>query len=271
MVINGFSSETNDRFTNSGSFIGSEFNFSGVSRNGRWGTLISPNVMLTATHYPISGTVSFYTGNDPNEVPIQRTVISGQQVGSSDLWAVVLNAPVPDSIQIYQFATDSFSYIPATPPEISIESAGPFQGLTAFMVGVSPTVHANNTIDQAVGQNLISGYAEDVPFLGFTDNDSIILEYDSPGISFESYVQTGDSGAPLFVARDGELLLLGVNSFQLTGSNGYRDFGNYLYRQPGQRVGLDHRCRRSARTDCPSPVRHWIRIGLFRAARASNQ
>lgn len=225
MVIDGFSDAHNDRFTNSASFVGVNYDFSGVARNGRWGALISPNVMLTATHYTISGNVNFYPGNDPGQAPIQRTVVGGQQVGSSDLWAVVLDAPVPASIQVYQFANQELSYVPAIPPGIAIESAGVFQDELAFMMGISQTAHGSAAIDQSVGQNVISGYAEDVPFLGFNDNDSIILEYDNPGISFESYVQSGDSGAPLFVVRNGQLLLLGVNSFQLTGDNGYRASG----------------------------------------------
>ena len=68
---------------------------------------------------------------------------------------------------------------------------------------------------QAVGRSIISGYAENVAFLGNANNDSLILNY-PPG----SHVNLYDSGAPLFIESNGDLLLLGTNAFQTTAANG---------------------------------------------------
>lgn len=219
ILIDNFSNDTNDRFTNSSSFVGSTYNFSGVGRNNRWATLISSNVALTANHFAVGGTVDFFPGNNPNDAPVQLTVASTQQVGSTDLRAVVFEEHAPDSIQFYNFATEALSNTPASESNIPIGNAGSFQNLNAFMFGISPTSRTDSSIDQAIGRNRITGYAENVIFGSNTDNDSIILEYDSPGDSayttHEAQVRGGDSGAPLFVDSEGELLLLGINSFRL--------------------------------------------------------
>ncbi|WP_168211065.1 hypothetical protein [Mariniblastus fucicola] len=219
IIIDDFTDETNDRFTNSGSFIGAGFDFSGVGRRSGWSTLVSQNVVITAEHSRGSGQVSFYPSNDPNSTPVVREILAGgQQIGSTDLYLRVLDEPVSSDIKIYDFATESIS-APAYDENTNsgLFNAGSFQNEIAYMMGVSSTDHASPRIDQAVGRNVISGYIEDIPFDGKTDNDSLILLRESPGdaayVQYESRFVTGDSGAPLFVESNGELLLLGVNSF----------------------------------------------------------
>ena len=210
IIIDNFTDATNDRFTNDSAFIGNPYDFSGLGRTGGWATMISSNVGLSAAHsHPAVDTmVRFYPGNDSTAKFLERRVIGGQRVGSSDLYAVIFDSPLPNSIKVYDFATENLS---------GTGDAGSFQNQLAFMVGISPTAHSNAAIDQAVGQNRITGYLEDADFLGNTDNDAIILEYNDSGDSdyttFESKLVSGDSGAPMFVVRDGDLLLLGVNSF----------------------------------------------------------
>jgi hypothetical protein len=89
------------------------------------------------------------------------------------------------------------------------------------MVGRSPYPH-DPWHDQAVGRNLISGYWENYGRL--TDQDTLFLDYhpDSKSgvVRFEAYLQGGDSGAPLFIERNGKLLLLGTNSLIVTNGSG---------------------------------------------------
>ena len=49
-IIADFTDATNDRFTNSSSFIGADYDFSGVATGNRWATLISDNVIIGASH-----------------------------------------------------------------------------------------------------------------------------------------------------------------------------------------------------------------------------
>jgi len=221
IIIDDFTDATNDRFTNSSSFIGAGFDFSGVALRQGWSTLISENVIITAEHSRGTGQMRFFPSNDPNSTPVIRTILAGgQQIGETDLFLRVLDAPVTSGIKIYDFATEAISAPPFDAnTNAGLFTAGSFQNEVAFMVGISPTPrsNANAVIDQAVGRNIISGYVEDFPFDGKTDNDSLILLRESPGdagyVQHESRLVTGDSGAPLFVVRNGELLLLGVNSF----------------------------------------------------------
>lgn len=222
ILIDNFTDATNDRFTNSASFIGLGQDFSGVARSAgnRWGTLISNNVIISADHAQPVGTFEFYPGNDPTQAPVVRTLMPGvkQQIGSSDLFLHVLASPVPSSINVYDFATEAIS---APPYNMStnggLHTAGSFQNEMAYLFGISETVRGNTVVDQAVGRNRISGYIENLPFGTNTDNDSLVLIYDessdSDYLQYEARLQAFDSGAPLFIERNGDLLLLGINSF----------------------------------------------------------
>ena len=220
IAITGFTDAENDRFTNSTDFI-ADFDLSGVSSSSQWGTLISPNAVLTANHHRASGILQFFPDNDATSTPVLRTVIGGQRIATSDLYVAFLNANVPSSIKVYDFATEDLSTTPASGTNVPIGSAGSFQNQEVFMVGISPTASASAATDQAVGRNLVTGYAEDIPFGGGVV-DALIMARDTLGdsdfLTHEAYVQGGDSGAPLFIKQGGDVVLLGVNSFQLTGT-----------------------------------------------------
>ena len=223
MQIDSFSAAANDRFfedrsANDLPFIGDGFDFSGVGRGNSWGTLISPNVIITAFHARASGTIRFYETNDPNGPFVEREVLlNGERIdgnGTTDLYVARLDSPVPSTYQIYDFATEGIVGNAA-----GDTLAGTFQGSDAFMVGRSPTAQAS-VIDVAIGENVISGYRENLVFGTNTDNDAIILAYDQPGSltyqTYESHVRGGDSSAPLFIDDGtGNLLLLGVNTARL--------------------------------------------------------
>jgi len=212
ITIDGYTPATNNRFTNSSSFIASQFDLSGIGQTstGRWATLISPNVVVSANHFaPGAGAIiNFYADNNPASVAVQRTVsATNVQVPNTDLWLGVLDADVPSSIKPYNFAN---TFLTGTPTLLT--NAGVFQGANAYMFGRAPGVE-QALQSQAVGRSLISGYVENFVF-NATDNDSLILNY-PPG----SHVNVNDSGAPLFIASGSELLLLGTNAFQLQNAN----------------------------------------------------
>jgi V8-like Glu-specific endopeptidase len=227
IAINGFTDATNDRFTNSSSFIGNGLDFSGVGRsinvagtNNRWGTLISNNVIISAAHWTPSGEIAFYEDNDPTKSPVLRNIVAGagQQIGNSDIYLTVLDAPVSSNIKIFDFADEFLSAEPFDENTNSgLQAGGSFDGEIAYMFGISPSVRSDTRIDQAVGRNRISGYIEDIPFASNTNNDSLLLIREDNGdpdyVQYEAQFRGGDSGAPLFIERDGDLLLVGVNSF----------------------------------------------------------
>ncbi len=236
ILIVGFTDETNDRFTNSPDFVGAQFDFSGVGRGTRWGTLISPNVVITANHAVGSATVpyQFYPGNDQSATPIERTEISRRRLGNSDLILVALDEPVTSEIAHYSFATEVLSAPPFdSETNTSIFAAGSLQGDEAFIVGLSETSRSpnNSVLDQAVGRNRVTGYIQQIPFLGGR-TDAILFANDAEGSSdfvpFETLVQGGDSGAPNFIEQNGELMFIGVNSFvSETDFSGITYVGNY--------------------------------------------
>ncbi len=223
--IDGYTNATNDRFTNSGAFILSGQSLSGVgqvssaSGQGRWATLLSPNVVISAWHFAPStnAQVTFHLDNDPNSTPIVRTVTStSTRVGGTDIWLGVLDAPVSGAT--YYEIADEFLTGPPGGSSGNIVNAGSFQDVNSYMFGRSPKANAAWQ-DQAVGRNRILGYWENVVFNG-SDNDSLIMEYnqntDPEYVQYESHFRGGDSGGPFFVERNGSLLLVGTNAFVLT-------------------------------------------------------
>ncbi len=217
--IAGFDASVNDRFTNSPLFIANGFDVSGIGQDsgGKWATLISPNVVVSADHLQPSGNISFFAGNDPALVPVVRTIIQSQRISGTDLWVAKLNTDVDASIKPFGFATETLTGPPAVGDNITIADASIYQGLNGFVVGRSPTVHAANQ-DQAFGRNIITGYAEDIVFESSL-SDTLVLwldeETDADFVTNEALVIGGDSGAPFFVEQNGQLKLLGINSFQL--------------------------------------------------------
>ena len=237
--IQNYTDATNDRFTNDPAFIGAGYDLSGVARtndNGRWGTLISPNAVLTVQHLrpSVGSTYEFYSGNDPNSTPFEAIVTALRRVGSSDLTIAILDRNVNSSIAVYEFATEEYE---GDPPITTINDDGttstetffnvdPNQvsivGRRALVVGRSP-VSSPAPTDQAVGENIVLGYSENVKFFSYNNNDSIIFENDAEGtanfLTYETHVRAGDSGSPTFLIDDttDELILLGTNSFRLDG------------------------------------------------------
>jgi hypothetical protein len=209
ITIDSFSTDTNDRFDNDGSFVLNGFDLSGVgfSSDGRWGTLVSNNVFISANHlHPSVGqTLTFHATNDPNGAPITRTVTSGQRIGTTDLWVGVLSAPVTGSYTSYSLQTADIANSAAF-------SGSLLDGATGYMVGRSSTNWASNVHDIAVGTNVFDAWVEDSTAGGSTDDAlSAIYQFGPNDTTYEALLQGGDSGAPLFVISGSDLVLTGVN------------------------------------------------------------
>ncbi len=235
VIIDGYTSTTNDRFANSPSFVASGYNLSGVglTTGGRWLTLISPNVFLGAYHFPPStgDSVTFYASNDPSGVAVTRTVTAtAQRLLSSDLWIGVLNQPVPGFIEHYAYATEPIF----NPGQFA---TSPYHNLNGFLFGRSPTSWPVSQ-DLAVGRNRLDTWFDSITVGGTTD-DALGARVDASGdpgyVTYEAFLQSGDSGGPLFVDKtgSGHLTLTGINWFigqdQNTGDwyNGFSYVGNY--------------------------------------------
>jgi hypothetical protein len=224
IIVDAYSHATNDRFSNDPNFIASAFDLSGVGQagDGRWATAISNNVVISAGHFAPSGPLYFYPGNNPSAVPVTRQVTSAQIVGQSDIWVGVLDQPLPSNIAFYPIANQFFSATPSSMTTLIVEDAGLYQGLNAYMFGLSPfdeTITGDDRFaynDQAVGRNRISGYSENVP-ISYVDNDALVMYFDPSAstdfVTHEAFFQSGDSGGPTFVEIAGQLVLLGTNGF----------------------------------------------------------
>lgn len=214
IIIDSFSAPTNDRFANDSAFILNGYDLSGMgmTAGGPWGTLISPNVVVSAVHYApgVGGTLYFHASNNPAGSSVSRTVVAAQQLGSSDLWVGALNEPLPSGYTPFSYAstliTDSAMFL-----------ASGYAGATVYLVGRSPTADnaygSNGSTDSAVGANVLDAAG---PVSGTTEYAVAAVQNlsgDSDYVPYEAYLQPGDSSGPLFTITGGSLRLLGINWF----------------------------------------------------------
>lgn len=212
--IQSFSPATNDRLANDPAFVGAAYDYSGVGRDatGRWLTMLSSTVFISANHYHPSGLVTFYPGNDPLAVPETSTVASAERIGVTDLYIGTLAAPLSGSIASYGFVT-----VPLT--NANFGSSPLFEEL-AYMGGISPTTTgygANKATNETVGTNLLEGFEKEAAALGGF-GDLLITVNNQPGdgaygfslTTYEAQLASGDSGSPLFVISGGHLVLAGI-------------------------------------------------------------
>ncbi|MGJ8696209.1 MAG: PEP-CTERM sorting domain-containing protein [Verrucomicrobiaceae bacterium] len=223
IIIDGFSAPLHDRFANNGSFIANSKDLSGVGRLSAtasspasgsilpWATMLSNNVFVAASHTVPGGTVTFYPGNDPTATPVVRTVASTSIISGSDITLGVLSTPVPSTIAFYAYETETISDI----------AGANVEGKNAYLSGVTSNSGASygatgGTTNQAVGRNLIDGFAAAVDISG-RPTDVLLARYNlsgdttpQPYTTYETLQQGGDSGSPLFVDD-------GVSGLQLVG------------------------------------------------------
>jgi len=153
----------------------------------RGGTLISPRHAIWAHHYPIAdgSTLRFVTTD--NQV-VDRTVVSSQQIGSSDIRLGVLNEDVPDSIGFAKILPDDWAdYLPNDGAGLPILSTDGMSGDENALVFDSVNLYHDIVITVYVTM----GPPADATRLGFWED---LIE--------------GDSGNPRFLVIGDELVLL---------------------------------------------------------------
>ncbi|MFM7738256.1 MAG: PEP-CTERM sorting domain-containing protein, partial [Planctomycetota bacterium] len=88
--------------------------------------------------------------------------------------------------------------------------------------------------------------------------DTLFLDYhpDSKSgvVRFEAYLQGGDSGAPLFIERNGKLLLLGTNSLIVTNGSGQVVSSGVAY--VGNQAGFIWKFTNASAV--PEPTASWL-------------
>jgi hypothetical protein len=214
--IANFDTLTNDRFANNVSFDANQFDLSGVAHNGRWATMISENVYITAQHYSpsVGSQMTFYASNDPNGINVTRGISSNrQQIQSTDIFVGTLDAPLPSGFSFYNFATENIDTGPGGGPNFNSFADSTYSQANAYVLGRSPTDFPTSQ-NMAVGRNVLDNFVPRT-VTGASAGDSIEATDDRPdGVAFEAMLQVGDSGGPLFVENaQGGLTIVGMNWF----------------------------------------------------------
>jgi hypothetical protein len=234
LLVEGYAPATNDRFTDDPSFIAGGFNLSAIARSSsnRWGTLISPNLALSAEHaFPGDGSsLVFFETNDPLGLSESRRVIGSVRVGNADLRICVLDESLPIAYQPIPLASQ------VIPDSAAFESST-LNGLPVFMVGRSDDIDSSVT-NMAFGRNRLEGWFESVEVLGTLDDALGAIRHfpeDDEFIPYEAFLQTWDSGAPVLAELDGSLTLIGINWFvgqvdiHHSPTQGIRDVSGFSY------------------------------------------
>lgn len=227
--IANFSLETNDRFTAHADFIGNGFDWSGVGRvtsstgTNRWATLIGDNYFLTAAHFsPTPGSAISFVSNDLSQT--FSYTVGGLIPVFGDLRLGYFTSNADSSLTRYSYGTT---------PADSIAETG-LAGQTLFSVA-NGSSSAGTVFNQAVSTNQVESFIEGgtatftapgpesitladenqnpVP-VGF---DNLILFQNEAGDTsntfetHEFFLQSGDSGSPLFSTTvNNELILQGI-------------------------------------------------------------
>ena len=189
-------------------FIGASLDFSGVSSNPPWATMISPQYFITAYHLPANSqsTLTFHEGNDASsgahtyDVDTGFGFVTTNNNQPSDVYLGRLTAPIP--------ATDHIVFYPV----LSLPNSSNYVGMTIYNYG-NPNRLGRNVISR------IEPYAE-----GSENQVGMFFDYDAPGLGEdETYLISGDSGGPSFAVVNGTLALLGEH-FSTYGTSGMIPF-----------------------------------------------
>lgn len=208
MTINGYSAATADRydrFNNSPAFIGNPYDWSGVGRTtaGRWGTLISPSFVISATHHAPEngGAIRFYTSNDPNGTFVERTVGTSVALtklgfsGSSDLVLTQLSAPVT--------GVNTYAIVAPTSPASLI-------GQEIYVWGQADTPQVQTSMRLGTNQvfNVIPQLSD-----GTSVGSVFVYDYNTATSLDEARLISGDSGGPSFVIGPEGPAIVGTHWF----------------------------------------------------------
>jgi len=236
LVIRGYSSARHDRFTGFSaapvhnlSFMHTALDLTGVGwhtgTTDRQLTMVSPLHFVGANHYKpgVGATLRFVAsdGAIKNYTVASRTAITNDDNIASDLFYGTLTTPIP--------ATDNVGY-------------HPFLNLT-HDVGRGKNVVIE--LDEAAyeGENLIilgrtargaSEILSTITNASSTSTNStrvLIWNYTTAsGSGDDAYLQSGDSGSPVFIDQGGVAAIVGTNSLVDTQSSTttYSNFANFI-------------------------------------------
>ena len=232
MTVEGYTTATAgqyDRFLNDPAYIGNPANWpagvpatitqnpwTGVGRGtaGNWGTVVSPSYIISANHFPPSGTIRFYYTNDPNSGYEDRTIVAVQHITGGDVWLGQLDTPVSSNVAISPFLL--------LPHNSDYAGLGIYTfGLSDAPEGVDP-VYGNDTMVR-LGTNQIdltapydNGNPNTIQQLNVSGTVGFAFPYSynptipnpsNPSQSIEqpneSFLNAGDSGGPSFFLYSG--------------------------------------------------------------------
>ena len=193
--ITDYSQDVNDRFSNSANFIGIDYDFSGVgiSSDNKWATMISKNVFITSSHfYPsTNSTITFWETNDKNGNSAEIGVSDNySRIGNTDIYLGVLDEALSDNYATYEISSGFDTPFSQNNQVFLLGSA------SSFSVGEA-SIYQRSSIDVEVDNNMGRAF---YTFENTTDSLS------------DTLLETGDSGAPVFLLGDeGLMTLLGNN------------------------------------------------------------
>jgi hypothetical protein len=213
--IDSYSAATNARYENDPSFIvGNSLSGLGRSINtsfGSWGTLVSPNVFISANHWSpaVGHSLTFFASNDPSGPSITRTVIASRQLGNSDIQVGVLDFSLPSEYQPFPFFNTPITSL------IDFESSALLDG-DVFMVK-RDTDASFQLENVAVGKNITEHWMAPNTISGI--DQPLLIAVDDPSsssfwVQYESILQLYDSGAPVLLELNGELTVIGLNWYR---------------------------------------------------------
>ncbi|NTV66565.1 MAG: hypothetical protein HGB06_02570 [Chlorobaculum sp.] len=240
MTIRSYSAARNNRFYTGSdkNFIGAAYNFSGVGQfsAGHWGTLLSDNYFITATHYApaIGETVTFYATNSKSGQHYTYSVAAGTRVGTTDIWIGRLNTAVDSSIARY--------------PILELPKQSDYLGRVLYNYG-SQDIVGRNVVD-TIREGSYGGSTNLIAWYDYDNNDTPSVGGD------ETLLQVGDSGAPSFVATGSGLALVGihwVSDLYIQSGDSfippYANDINTILKQSGQALSV-----------VPEPSGHWYAL-----------
>ncbi len=194
MVVRNFQALRHDRFYsgNDKAFVGDPYDFSGVGSTGvTWATLVSDCYFISAAHFhpAISDNVTFYEANSLLGPSHSYAVTGGQQIGNTDLWVGWFGLAVDASIARYSI--------------LDLPNASDYFGLVQYNYGVNNRVGRNVT--EGISTETVGPSTGVVWYADYDNNDTPSVGGD------ETFLQSGDSGAPTFNIAAGGLALIGIH------------------------------------------------------------
>jgi Trypsin len=218
---------------------------------GCTGTLIAPNVVLSARHCGIGSGALIRFGDNSNSpdftVTVQSSILpdgNGSLLDGGDVSIHILNGSVPANI--------------AEPMKL-IDETNDLEGMLAATIGygwngLGSAGHGFNSDGRRWGgENIIDAYGSpsnssgsniiSTDFDNGTGGANTIPSSSSVPLEFEATTAPGDSGGPVLVQFGGEWVIAGVLSGGTTSTSVYGDIswwtGTAIYRDAIENVGGD--------------------------------